>query len=114
MTFRLSPVTAASVNENVLWDMVIWSNKSLSFELYSRKVGTTNWEQVNGTKNTVEIKTNTFNPQVGVTLAGSLGLDWQKLKAFTETGDLPSRSPSWNPPKCVITGVAAYPCPSRR
>ena len=84
MTFRLSPVTAASVNENVLWDMVIWSNKSLSFELYSRKVGTTNWEQVNGTKNTVEIKTNTFNPQVGVTLAGSLGLDWQKLKAFTE------------------------------
>lgn len=84
MTFRLSPVTAASVNENVLWDMVIWSNKSLSFELYSRKVGTTGWEQVNGTKNTVEIKTNTFNPQVGVTLAGSLGLDWQKLKAFTE------------------------------
>lgn len=84
MTFRLSPVTAASVNENVLWDMVIWSNKSLSFELYSRKVGTTNWEQVSGTKNTVEIKTNTFNPQVGVTLAGSLGLDWQKLKAFTE------------------------------
>lgn len=84
MTFRLSPVTAASVNENVLWDMVIWSNKSLSFELYSRKVGTTVWEQVNGTKNAVEIKTNTFNPQVGVTLAGSLGLDWQKLKAFTE------------------------------
>lgn len=84
MTFRLSPVTAASVNENVLWDMVIWSNKSLSFELYSRKVGTTNWEQVSGTKNAVEIKTNTFNPQVGVTLAGSLGLDWQKLKAFTE------------------------------
>ena len=84
MTFRLSPVTAASVNENVLWDMVIWSNKSLSFELYSRKVGATGWEQVSGTKNTVEIKTNTFNPQVGVTLAGSLGLDWQKLKAFTE------------------------------
>lgn len=84
MTFRLSPVTAASVNENVLWDMVIWSDKSLSFELYSRKVGATGWKQVNGTKNTVEIKTNTFNPQVGVTLAGSLGLDWQKLKAFTE------------------------------
>lgn len=83
MTFRLSPVTAASVNENVLWDMVIWSNKSLSFELYSRKVGTTNWERVGNSKQ-VEIKTNTFNPQVGVTLAGSLGLDWQKLKAFTE------------------------------
>lgn len=84
MTFRLSPVTAASVNENVLWDMVIWSNKSLSFELYSREVGAPDWTLVPGTKNTVEIKTNTFNPQVGVTLAGSLGLDRQKLKAFTE------------------------------
>lgn len=83
MTFRLSPVTASSVNEHILWDMVIWSNKSLSFELYSRKVGTTNWERVGNSKQ-VEIKTNTFNPQVGVTLAGSLGLDWQKLKAFTE------------------------------
>lgn len=84
MTFRLSPVTASSVNENVLWDMVIWSNKSLSFELYSREVSDAVWKQVKGTKNTVEITTNTFNPQVGVTLAGSLGLDRQKLKAFTE------------------------------
>ena len=83
MTFRLSPVTASSVNEHILWDMVIWSDKSLSFELYSREVGTTKWESVGNSKQ-VEIKTNTFTPQVGVTLAGSLGLDRQKLKAFTE------------------------------
>lgn len=83
MTFRLSPVTASSVNEHILWDMVIWSDKSLSFELYSREVGKTKWESVGNSKQ-VEIKTNTFTPQVGVTLAGSLGLDRQKLKAFTE------------------------------
>ena len=83
MTFRISPVTASSVNEHILWDMVIWSDKSLSFELYSREVGTTKWESVGNSKQ-VEIKTNTFTPQVGVTLAGSLGLDRQKLKAFTE------------------------------
>ena len=84
MTFRISPVTASSVNEHILWDMVIWSNKSLSFELYSREVGAPVWTPVTETKDTVEIKTNTFNPQVGVTLAGSLGLERQKLKAFTE------------------------------
>ena len=83
MTFRLSPVTASSVNEHILWDMVIWSDKTLSFELYSRKVGETDWIRV-GKSEQVEIKTNTFTPQVGVTLAGSLGLDRQKLKAFTE------------------------------
>lgn len=83
MTFRLSPVTASSVNEHILWDMVIWSDKSLSFELYSREVGKTKWESVGNSKQ-IEIKTNTFTPQVGVTLAGSLGLDRQKLKAFTE------------------------------
>ena len=83
MTFRLSPVTASSVNEHILWDMVIWSDKTLSFELYSRKVGETDWIRV-GKSEQVEIKTNTFTPQVGVTLAGSLGLDRQKLKAFTK------------------------------
>ena len=83
MTFRLSPVTASSVSDSILWDMVIWSDKTLSFELYSREVGTTKWESV-GNSEQIEIKTNTFSPQVGVTLAGSLGLDRQKLKAFTE------------------------------
>ena len=83
MTFRLSPVTAASVNENVLWDMVIWSTKSLSFKLYSREVGAPDWEPVSNSKQ-VEIKTNSFNPHVGITLAGSLGLDRQKLKEFAK------------------------------
>lgn len=83
MTFRISPVTASSVSDSILWDMVIWSDKTLSFEIYSREVGKTKWESV-GNSEQVEIKTNTFTPQVGVTLAGSLGLDRQKLKAFTK------------------------------
>ena len=82
MTFRLSPVTAASVSENVLWDMVIWSNKSLSFQLYSREVGDAEWKQVKGTKENVELQTNTFSPQVGVTLTGALGMTPEQLKKF--------------------------------
>lgn len=82
MTFRLSPVTASSVSDSILWDMVIWSDKTLSFELYSRKVGTPDWVQVKGTKDNVELQTNTFSPQVGVTLTGALGMTPEQLKKF--------------------------------
>lgn len=82
MTFRLSPVTASSVSDSILWDMVIWSDKTLSFELYSREVGDAEWKQVTGTKAKVELQTNTFNPQVGVTIAGALGRKPEQLKTF--------------------------------
>ena len=82
MTFRISPVTASSVSDSILWDMVIWSDKTLSFEIYQRNVGEPDWTPVTGTKNTVELNTNTFNPQVGVTLAGALGKTPEQLKQF--------------------------------
>ena len=84
MTFRISPVTASSVSDSILWDMVIWSDKTLSFELYSREVGAPVpvWEKVTGTKDNVELQTNTFSPQVGVTLTGALGMTPEQLKKF--------------------------------
>ena len=79
MTFRISPVTASSVSDSILWDMVIWSDKTLSFEIYQRKVGATEWGKPLGT---VDIPTTSDTPRIGVCLFGSLGQPPEQLKKF--------------------------------
>ena len=79
MTFRISPVTASSVSDSILWDMVIWSDKTLSFEIYQRKVGATDWGNALGT---VNIPTTSDTPRIGVCLFGSLNQTPEQLKQF--------------------------------
>lgn len=80
MTFRISPVTASSVSDSILWDMVIWSDKTLSFEIYQREVGETKWGKALGT---VDIYTTSDTPRIGVCLFGSLpGREPEQLKQF--------------------------------
>lgn len=79
MTFRISPVTAASVSDSILWDMVIWSDKTLSFEIYQREVGATGWGTALGT---VNIPTTSDTPRIGVCLFGSLNQTPEQLKQF--------------------------------
>ena len=79
MTFRISPVTASSVSDSILWDMVIWSDKTLSFEIYSREVGETKWSKALGT---VDIYTTSDTPRIGVCLFGSLNQTPEQLKTF--------------------------------
>ena len=79
MTFRISPVTASSVSDSILWDMVIWSDKTLSFEIYQRNVGADNWGTSLGT---VSVATTSDEPRTGVTLAGALGKTLEQLKQF--------------------------------
>lgn len=79
MTFRISPVTASSVSDSILWDMVIWSDKTLSFDIYQREVGETGWGNALGT---VNIHTTSDAPRIGVCLFGSLGLTPEQLKTF--------------------------------
>ena len=80
MTFRISPVTASSVSDSILWDMVIWSDKTLSFEIYQRTVGTDVWEQIGN--QAITISTTSDEPRTGVTLAGALGMKPEQLKKF--------------------------------
>lgn len=79
MTFRISPVTASSVSDSILWDMVIWSDKTLSFDIYQRKVGATDWGTALGT---VNIPTTSDTPRIGVCLFGSLNQTPEQLKQF--------------------------------
>ena len=79
MTFRISPVTASSVSDSILWDMVIWSDKTLSFEIYQRKVGETKWGKALGK---VDIYTTSDTPRIGVCLFGSLNQTPEQLKTF--------------------------------
>ena len=79
MTFRISPVTASSVSDSILWDMVIWSDKTLSFEIYQREVGATDWGNALGT---VNIPTTSDAPRIGVCLFGSLNQTPEQLKQF--------------------------------
>ena len=80
MTFRISPVTASSVSDSILWDMVIWSDKTLSFEIYQREFGKTEWNRI-GTQ-AITINTTSDEPRTGVTLAGALGTKPEQLKKF--------------------------------
>ena len=80
MTFRISPVTASSVSDSILWDMVIWSDKTLSFEIYQREFGKTEWNRI-GTQ-AITINTTSDEPRTGVTLAGALGKTPEQLKQF--------------------------------
>ena len=79
MTFRLSPVTASSVSDSILWDMVIWSDKTLSFDIYQREVGATEWGKPLGT---VDISTTSDTPRIGVCLFGSRNQTPEQLKTF--------------------------------
>lgn len=80
MTFRISPVTASSVSDSILWDMVIWSDKTLSFEIYQRNVSEPTWTQIG--KQAITISTTSDEPRTGVTLAGALGKKPEQLKQF--------------------------------
>ena len=80
MTFRLSPVTAASVSDGILWDMVIWSDKTLAFNIYRWNDTTNAWQQVGS--NPISINTTIDEPRTGISLAGALGMTPEQLNEF--------------------------------
>ena len=46
MNFRIEPTTAASVGDDVMWDLLFWSEKKMTIQLYEREEGTQTWTQV--------------------------------------------------------------------
>lgn len=77
ISFSLTPVSTSKVASDIDWDMLLWSDSSVSFELYRRtRTGSTvsAWEKVGGETSI----TTTSSTYVG----RSLGKDFENLTAF--------------------------------
>lgn len=76
MNFRLTPLTAASVSEDTLYDLLFWSDTSMKFELYYRDDGDTHWTQMKkGASTVAEFRTTVQTPTVGLSIARELRSD---------------------------------------
>ena len=73
MSFSLESLTAASANEDIKWDMLIWytaptpSASSVEFELYYTDNGT-DWVQAGGPGSSVTIQTFTGETRTGISV----------------------------------------------
>lgn len=87
MNFRVNPITTSSVSDDIVWDLLLWSEQNIAFEVYSRKAGDANekWTRV-GTGE-VSFTPTTQDPTIGASLTRSLltpsGKSFEKLNAFT-------------------------------
>lgn len=85
MNFRVNPITTSSVSDDIVWDLLFWSEQNVSFELYCRDAGDANekWKRV-GTQE-ISFTPTTQDPTIGASLTRSL-LDlksFEKLNGFT-------------------------------
>ena len=48
MTFRATPRAASSVEDGIEWDVLLWSQTTIKFEVWRRKVGTETWNKALG------------------------------------------------------------------
>ena len=85
MNFRVNPITTSSVSDDIVWDLLFWSEQNIAFKLYSRDAGDANekWTQV-GTGE-VSFTPTTQDPTIGVSLTRSLSdlNSFEKLNGFT-------------------------------
>lgn len=91
MNFRVNPITTSSVSDDIVWDLLFWSEQNVSFELYCRDAGNANgtWEQVG--KQQISFTPTTQVPTVGVSLTRALltasgqgnNPPFEKLNKFT-------------------------------
>ena len=86
MNFRINPITTSSVSDDIVWDLLFWSEQNIAFELYSRKAGDANetWTRVGGTQE-ISFTPTTQDPTIGVSLTRSLFdlNSFEKLNGFT-------------------------------
>lgn len=62
MTFRATPRAASSVEDGIEWDILLWSQTTIKFEVWRRKVGNEQWEKATGTGS---ISTAAQQPRMG-------------------------------------------------
>lgn len=91
VSWRLSPVSTEAVVESIDWDMLIWTDTSVEFNLYYREVGTSagTWELLNQAPISIAVP-DTVAGYVGVSLtrnflqSGSNNPDFDALKELKE------------------------------
>lgn len=89
MNFRIEPTTAASVGDDVMWDLLFWSEKKMTIQLYERKEGTQAWTQIK-TNNSDSIS---FSPTPAMkTLGQSLSRE-----LLTDGDNEAKRNPNFKP-----------------
>ncbi len=73
MNFMVTPVTTASVNNSVLWDLILWSEYAMKIEVYYRDEGTELWKQLkaDGSEEAKFLPTSQ-DPKVGISLSREL------------------------------------------
>ena len=78
MNFRLTPETASSVEADVKWDLLFWSESNVKFELYYHNVDGGTWAKVCEGRFNPTAQT----PEVGLSIAGVRTPDVQKEPDF--------------------------------
>lgn len=76
MNFKVSPVTTASVNNSVMWDLLLWSDTSMKIQVYYRDEGDTYWTQLKkGSSDTATFQTTSLMPEMGISLSREFRTD---------------------------------------
>lgn len=74
--FKLTPVTAASVSEDTMYDLLFWSTTSMKFALYYRDKGDTYWTRMErGESTEAGFRVTELTPEVGVSIGRELRSD---------------------------------------
>ena len=107
ISWRMTPVSTGSVMDNMDWDMIIWSDTSVAFELYGRKDGG-EWERIgseisitvanNSSRNgysLTKIKDPGSDPQFAALNTLEEGAEYEYAIHFTRVGTLTQRD-TWS------------------
>lgn len=73
MSFKLTPQTAASVDDEVVWDMLIWSEYNIDIQVWYRNEGETEWKPLGGKDKMMSIRPSPDKPDLGQSLTRALG-----------------------------------------
>lgn len=120
MTFRATPRAASSVEDGIEWDVLLWSQTTIKFEVWRRKVGTETWNKAPGVGS---ISTAAQQPRMGYSVTrcfagntASASWNFETLNKFetayeygiviTEIKENPERD-TWNDTVKIDVSVVA-------
>ena len=79
MNFKVSPVTTSSVNDSVMWDLILWSEDTMKIEVYYHDEGDETWTKMEAAGSTeAEFSPTGQTPRVGISLTRELWTDTGK------------------------------------
>lgn len=82
MSFKVIPQAVGSINEDVVWDMLIWSKYNIDIDIYYRDDGAAEWKRL-GNKS-MHLAVTPDKPELSNSLTGSLGAATQEPDALNQ------------------------------